>query len=648
MQITGNAQSGLKTAKGEMDTVLVNTLLQQSKEYLTQAPDKAIALANRAMELSQKWEYLKGEAFALKNLGLVFYFQGKYIQTLQYWNESLKKLQQINDKDGIANLMSNIGAVYANQGDDVNALSYHLKALKLAEQTGNTLRIVTALNNIADIYFDKKATWDKALEYLLRAYPLAKEVGNKESEALILGNIGEIYFGQGDDDKALTYYKKALDLGSTENTPFAYNGLGKVYLRQGDSEKSLYYHTRAFDIAQKSNEIQLVPALQGIAANFVAKKDYRSAIVYYKKSEDIAVKQNSFPRLNEIYDRMAATYAGMGDFANAFKYQKKLDQVKDTLFNEITERKLGTLQFEFDLQKKVGEINLLTKDKVLQELQLKKQRFAKNAFAVGLVLVFIISFVLLRNYRIKVKTNKMLDHQKAEIESLLLNVLPSEVATELKANGYSKPRYFEQVSVMFSDIKDFTSISEHLSPEVLVEELSTCFMAFDNIIEKYGLEKIKTIGDCYMCAGGIPVSNEQHAYNIVKAALEIQDYIYLNNLRRAELGLVPWEIRIGIHVGPVIAGVVGKKKYAYDIWGTTVNIASRMESSGVPGKINISAATFELIKDRYACIYRGKVHAKNVGDVDMYLIDHELDVKLEKENRKTETGSAIFPSIIPG
>jgi class 3 adenylate cyclase len=154
-------------------------------------------------------------------------------------------------------------------------------------------------------------------------------------------------------------------------------------------------------------------------------------------------------------------------------------------------------------------------------------------------------------------------------------------------------------------------------------------MAFDDIIERNKLEKIKTIGDSYMCAGGIPTPDNEHPYKIVKAGLEIQEYVIQNNLRRMEKGLPPWEIRVGIHVGPLVAGVVGKKKYAYDIWGSTVNIASRMESNGEPGLVNISSATYELIKDRFRCKYRGKIYAKNVGEVDMYFIDGTVDESTE-------------------
>jgi class 3 adenylate cyclase len=186
--------------------------------------------------------------------------------------------------------------------------------------------------------------------------------------------------------------------------------------------------------------------------------------------------------------------------------------------------------------------------------------------------------------------------------------------------------------VLFSDIKGFTLLTEQLSPQEVVAELNDCFIAFDKITEGYKLEKIKTIGDSYMCAGGVPVKNDDHPVNIIRAALDIQQYMYNKNEKRRAEGLPQWELRIGIHTGPIVAGVVGKNKYAYDIWGRTVNIASRMESNGEAGQINISSATFDLVKDVFLCTYRGKINAKNVGDIDMYF------VQLEKNAGKIQEG----------
>ena len=218
----------------------------------------------------------------------------------------------------------------------------------------------------------------------------------------------------------------------------------------------------------------------------------------------------------------------------------------------------------------------------------------------------------------------VLDRQNVEIEQLIRNILPAEVARELQAHGKAVPRSYDKVSVLFTDFKGFSALAEKMTAEEVVEVLSTCFRGFDGIIEKHRLEKIKTIGDAYMCAGGIPLADADHPFRIIQAGLEIIDFMKAHNRERAAADLPPLEVRIGVHTGPVVAGVVGTRKWAYDIWGSTVNIASRMESNGSPGEVNISAATYELVKEKYACRYRGKVYAKNVGEVDMYFVEHKV------------------------
>ena len=213
--------------------------------------------------------------------------------------------------------------------------------------------------------------------------------------------------------------------------------------------------------------------------------------------------------------------------------------------------------------------------------------------------------------------------EKKKSDDLLLNILPEEVAEELKAKGSADAKQYQDVTVMFTDFKGFTQISEKLSPAELVAEIDFCFKAFDNIISKHTIEKIKTIGDSYMCAGGLPVINATNATDVVNAALEIQEFMRLHLKNRLDAGKEPFEIRIGIHTGPVVAGIVGLKKFAYDIWGDTVNIASRMESSGEAGKVNISGNTYTLVKDKFNCIHRGKIQAKNKGEIDMYFVEND-------------------------
>jgi ligand-binding sensor domain-containing protein/class 3 adenylate cyclase len=219
---------------------------------------------------------------------------------------------------------------------------------------------------------------------------------------------------------------------------------------------------------------------------------------------------------------------------------------------------------------------------------------------------------------------KKLEKQKERSDELLLNILPSEVAEELKLTGHCQAKTFSMVTVMFTDFKDFSSISEKISAELLVDEINHCFSEFDKIIQKYKVEKIKTVGDAYLCASGLPVLNYTHAKEIVNAAIEIRDYMLFRKREKEEKGEVSFELRIGIHTGPVVAGIVGVKKFQYDIWGDTVNIASRMESSGEAGKVNISEKTYELVKDLFHCTYRGKIHAKHKGEIDMYFVERSI------------------------
>jgi class 3 adenylate cyclase/ligand-binding sensor domain-containing protein len=206
-------------------------------------------------------------------------------------------------------------------------------------------------------------------------------------------------------------------------------------------------------------------------------------------------------------------------------------------------------------------------------------------------------------------------------DDLLLNILPAHIAEELKTMGKAKARRHEQVTVFFSDFKGFSVIAQQLTPEALVAEIDLCFREFDNVIDKYHLEKIKTIGDAYMCAGGISTDLENSALNVVAAALEIQ--LFMSDLaqRKQAKGEPHFEMRIGIHTGPVVSGIVGIRKFAFDIWGDTVNIAARLEDNGEVGKVNISQTTYELVRDKYHCLHRGKISIKNMEDVDMYFVE---------------------------
>ena len=609
------------------DSVKVNFILSLSREFFSVSPDEVINYATTARDLAQKIDYKKGMAYAYKNIGIGHYTLGNYVASIENYDKSLALFDTLKDKSGQANILSNEGSVYFNKGDDEKALELNLKALRLAEEINDTLRLLTALQNIGAVYYNKPSTRYKSLEYFLRALPMSESLKNDDAIGTITVNIGEIYLLKQNYDSALIYFQKSLKAyAGSGNIPYALNDMGKVYEKRKEFATAIEYHQQAYDISEKLNaKVDMGQSLLGLGDTYMSQGDASTAIDYYKRSETIlkAISSANYD-LENAYRGLATAYASKSDFKNAFNYQTLFIRVKDSLYTLDIAKKLSSLQFNFDIQKKQTQIDLLKKDQVLADLDLKKQKLAKHALMIGLALLSLIAIILYRNYRDKIKTNKILDSQKVKIENLLLNILPSEVAEELQKNGTATPRYYKMASVLFTDFKGFTKLAENLTPQEVISELDVFFMAFDDIVDKYGLEKIKTIGDSYMCAGGIPTENNSHPLNIVKAGLEMQQFILKRNAERAKMNLPEWNIRIGINTGQLVAGVVGKKKYAYDIWGSTVNVASRMESNGEPGRVNISAATYELIKDNYTCTHRGKIFAKNIGEVDMYFVEDEI------------------------
>jgi adenylate cyclase len=214
-----------------------------------------------------------------------------------------------------------------------------------------------------------------------------------------------------------------------------------------------------------------------------------------------------------------------------------------------------------------------------------------------------------------------LNQERAKSDSLLLNILPASVAEELKSKDSVSPRHYASASVLFTDFVGFTQIAEGMTPEELIAELDSCFSAFDAIAKKHRLEKIKTIGDSYMAVAGVPSPNATNAVDSVLAALEIQRFMIELAERKTAQNQPYWQLRLGIHSGPLVAGVIGREKFAYDVWGDTVNTASRLESSGAAGRINISGATYEYVKDLFVCEHRGKIPAKHKGEIDMYFVN---------------------------
>lgn len=614
-------------AKIPDDSTKVNTLILLSSKLLGTDTQKSIQYSLQAKNLAETLGYTNGLAYALKSIGMGYYVQGKYTQVLEYWQQSLKTFESNGNKLGVANMSNNLGAVNFNQGDDTKAIEYYLKSLKVSEETGDKLRIATALMNIGSVYSNKEQTHDLALSYYHRALPMSMELKDFEAIGTVSVNMGEIFLKRNITDSALIYFNTSIDAYSKSGSvkvSYTLNNIGKVYTQLGDYQQAITIQTEAFNRAKSVDaKLEMTQSLLGLAETYTADKDFKSALDAYKQAENIGNEIGADYELKFAYEGLARSYEHLNNFQKAYAYQKLYINMKDSLYNAETDKKLQILSMNQDLEKKQSDIVLLTKDNALQELNLQRQRIAIYAAGSTGFLILLMAIGLFSRYKYVRKTNKIIAYERDRSDKLLLNILPAETAQELKEKGSATPKNYDHVSVLFTDFKGFTIIAEKLTAKELIEELNHCFFEFDKIIDKHNLEKIKTIGDAYMCAGGIPVANRTNPADIVRAGLEIKAFMDALRIERESQGKDYWELRIGVHTGEVVAGVVGKNKFAYDIWGDAVNTASRMESSGIPGQVNISGTTYEYIKDEFICTHRGKIQAKNKGEIDMYIVESE-------------------------
>ncbi|OFX79021.1 MAG: hypothetical protein A2X12_05875 [Bacteroidetes bacterium GWE2_29_8] len=648
----------------EDDTNKVNILNDLCWSYGSVQPDKAIEYGERSNIISQRINYKKGIAESYKNIGVVYYRRSDYKKALEYFINCNKYYKEIRDKNGEAKSLNNMGLAYKEIGDYGKSLKYYIQAIKILEELDDKSTLVKSLNNIGLLY--QKQTnlpnyLDNALTYYHRALNIAETINDKNSIAFSYYNIGDIYINNAiainnrpdrDKDllelgkkskedsirirkeadaeakvillKALDYLNKSLkirqEINDVRYTAITLSNIANVYAYLKDYDKALNNYMLAYKKQELIGDRDgITNSMFNIAVLYYKKKEFPLAIEYYSKSLAIA-KQTRSSTLKDIYISLANLYENIGNYKLAYENQYSYSQIKDSLLNEETSKMITEMQTKYETEKKEKEIQILSQENKIKDLKITEQAIIRNSFIVGFVFVLLIAILIFNSYKRKKRDNQIISLEKAKTEKLLLNTLPAKCVSDLKLYGKTEPESFENVSVYFSDIVGFTTISSTLEPKKLINALSEMFTEFDDIMMRNSCERIKTIGDAYLAVCGMPEKHEDHAYNMVKSALEIRNYM----LERNEKAEIVFRIRIGVNSGKVVGGIVGVKKYLYDVFGDSINTAARMESNSEPMRVNISEDTYKLVKDRFVFEERPITEIKGKGPMRMYFVEDFL------------------------
>jgi adenylate cyclase len=541
-------------------------------------------------------------------------------KSLAYSLELIKAAQDSDSLDYIFAGFQQKGNILWLKSDLSNALESFFQAAKIAAKQKSPTRIATIDVAIADVY-SVMDNHTNAVKYYLSAIEILRsQVGKKDSDFLAsaLLNAGDEYSNVGQLDSALAFTLEAQTIYTkTNNTlglAYSLGNIGMIYAKSGNSTEAERNMNKVIFLMQEVNEYYPICIyLTYMSDIYLEKENIKKALAYAQRSLALAKQYGLKDQISDANLKLSELYDRLGDPAKSLPYYKAHITYRDSVSNIKSVEQIADLRTDFEVSKKQTELDLLHQQK-------RNQQIIVIATSIALVLIFLLALGLFRQNTFIKKNNHIIQEEKNRSDALLLNILPEETAQELKQNGKVRAQRFESVTVLFTDFIGFTQYAENLTPEKVVEIVDFYFSKFDSIIEKYDLEKIKTVGDSYMCAGGLPFPTENHAFKMVQAAFEIAEFV--NDVKEINPeNEVRFDIRIGINTGPVVAGIVGTKKFVYDIWGDTVNIASRMESKSEPGRVNVSKNTYEIIKDTFNCEYRGEVEVKNKGVMQMYFVD---------------------------
>jgi len=523
---------------------------------------------------------------------------------------ALNEAEAENNQEDIADLSYSLGVHALEEEEDYDkAMDLFIRSRKIWEAFNDNKGIERASSRLSTIHF-YHAEYDEAIRYGEEALSISRENNARFNESLHLGNLGSIYGRIPDkQSRAIEYLKLALEIGvelqDSITIQTSYNNLGVVYDAIKDFAEAEKHYLAALKFAiLLHDDAEACRVTTNLASVALARNRPQDALQYLNENTDRCSRADL--RIRTWMTKMRAqTHSMLGNYEEAYASLERCVTMNDSLYNLQKTEALAEMVTKYESEQKQQEISFLTTKDQLNESRISRQRTILVSVASVLLLLAVLTYVIIRD--------------KKRSEWLLSNILPQIAIRELKKIGKVQARKHESVSILFTDFVGFTAFASKLSPEELVGHIDACYQGFDSIMKKHGCEKIKTIGDAYMAVCGLTSQSNDHAETLVRAAQDILAFMgeYNQKLREHNQTL---GIRLGIHSGEVVAGVVGLHKFAYDVWGDAVNVAARMEQNSLPWRINISATTAALLSNGISLENRGALQVKGKAPMEMYFV----------------------------
>lgn len=611
-------------------------------------PDTITALCQRVLDMAAQhllpprrpssgeyraWRRLQAAAY--NNMGVAADYHGDAARSLTYYKQALRIREQIRDQRGQLESHHNVGLMCSDHNDLVSAMHHFDVGLHLAETLNDSVWIGIYSRTLGALYGElgEPARQLAYLRHSLRVLRGTPDVSN-QAEASVL--LAVAYRQVGRLDSATLLMRQGLILGQRigdlTQVSVAQRWLGIMALQAGYPDSAEFYLQQAVRAQRAlSYNAGLAPTLAALGAVRGARHQWAAALDFTTQAAKLARTSGTQVQKAEIEQQFSQLYQASGQPAAALAHFQRFVGLRDSIRAEQSLRTVLRLRLQAEATQREAILRA-QQDKVhaVAAAEIRRQKDLRNVWIGSALALLTLAGLLAQRFwasqrarRALARAKQAVERERDRADELLLNILPADTAAELKATGRAQARQHEEVTVLFCDVINFTQLAEGLPPQDLVSTLDAYFAAFDQLCGNFGLEKIKTIGDAYLLAGGLNGRPTHAPQAVVRCALAMQAAAQRLSTERTAAGLPHFQMRIGIHTGPVVAGIVGIRKFAYDIWGDTVNTAARMEQGSAAGKVNLSETTYRLVAADFRCEPRGYIEAKHKGAVAMYFVEEE-------------------------